>query len=570
MKCKLNNKGMTTVEILVTFLIVAVIVVSLYNGVVALKDKETISSYKLSLVTYRDLLTKDIQDDLIKVGLAGAEISSMSGGTGYRVTFTLRDGSKRILEVKQVFGCNAVDTVEEDELCVKAGIAKDASDSFSISYGLPGDVIEYPLPNLGNEEIPNLHNNGTHTISALRINEVDISTANRVFSLRITLYHPDLGSRYSIDIVSPINFPGGGINQEVSNSNLGVPVAVVRLNNSTGATWSSGNWTKESLWFGEFSAASAVPIARYEYSENCTGKVTGVLNTSGVVYNAPQNTSRCIRAVDINGKTSGWSLPYYFRIDKLPPQVFITTPTVDNSKDIVGGTCYVKENGRGNKYNCFYRDVDLTGTASDSLSGIKSKGISCSAVTNQGKKWNVKTKKINDSKLKVIANVPKEELSVEKVTCTFTASDVAGNSESVSTSFYMGNGWWLHPGGDKGGDGWYYFANGEQLLGWQNIYWYNNSVNSAGQFDWYYFYDGTESNAINGCSGPKYEMARGWCKEIGGYHGWYYFRYGTSQQVNNNRWFPDGSMFFNGTFTIDGSSYNFNSSGRCIQGNGCY
>ena len=206
---KLNNKGMTAIEILVTFLIVAVIVVSLYDGIVALKDKETISSYKLSLVTYRDLLTKDIQDDLIKIGLAGAEISSMSDGTGYRVTFTLRDGSKRVLEVKQVFGCNAADTGEEDELCVKAGIAKDASDSFSISYGLPGDVVEYPLPDLGNEAIPNLHSSGTHTISALRINEVDISTANRVFSLRVTLHHPDLGSRYSIDIVSPINYRYG-------------------------------------------------------------------------------------------------------------------------------------------------------------------------------------------------------------------------------------------------------------------------------------------------------------------------------------------------------------------------
>lgn len=204
---KLNNKGMTAIEILVTFLIIAVIVVSLYDGIVALKDKETISSYKLSLVTYRDLLTKDIQDDLIKIGLAGAEISSMNGGTGYRVTFTLRDGSKRVLEVKQVFGCNAADTGEEDELCVKAGIAKDASDSFSISYGLPGDVVEYPLPDLGNEAISNLHSSGTHTISALRINEVDISTANRVFSLRVTLHHPDLGSRYSIDIVSPINYP---------------------------------------------------------------------------------------------------------------------------------------------------------------------------------------------------------------------------------------------------------------------------------------------------------------------------------------------------------------------------
>ncbi len=204
---KLNNKGMTVVEILVTFLLVAVIIVSLYDGIVALKNKETIASYKLSLVTYRDLLTKDIQDDLIKIGLSSAQTSSLSDGTGYRITMALRDGSKRILEVKQQFGCNAVDAIEVDELCVKAGIDKNASDDFSISYGPEGDVVEYPLPNLGREELDNLDNSGTHTISALRINEVDISTANQVFSLRIVLNHPDLGSKYSIDIVSPINYP---------------------------------------------------------------------------------------------------------------------------------------------------------------------------------------------------------------------------------------------------------------------------------------------------------------------------------------------------------------------------
>lgn len=208
---KLNNKGMTAIEILVTFLIVAVIVVSLYDGIITLKEKETISSYKLSLVTYRDLLTKDIQDDLIKIGLAGAEVSPLGDNSGYRVTMTLRDGSKRILEVKQQFGCNAADVIEEDEVCTKADIDEDSSDNFSISYGPVGDVVEYPLPDLGNEQLPNLHpdlhGTGTHTIYALRINEVDISTANQVFSLRVTLYHPDLGSKYSIDIVSPINYP---------------------------------------------------------------------------------------------------------------------------------------------------------------------------------------------------------------------------------------------------------------------------------------------------------------------------------------------------------------------------
>ena len=57
---KLNNKGMTIIEILVTFVIVVVVATSLYASVIALKNKETIASYKESLTTDRDLMIRDI------------------------------------------------------------------------------------------------------------------------------------------------------------------------------------------------------------------------------------------------------------------------------------------------------------------------------------------------------------------------------------------------------------------------------------------------------------------------------------------------------------------------------
>ena len=79
---KLNNKGMTAIEILITFAIVVVIVVSMYDGIMDLKNKETVASYKLSLTTYKNLLTKDIQDDLIKVGLSAVSMDSMKDDTG--------------------------------------------------------------------------------------------------------------------------------------------------------------------------------------------------------------------------------------------------------------------------------------------------------------------------------------------------------------------------------------------------------------------------------------------------------------------------------------------------------
>ena len=208
---KLNNKGMTAVEILVTFVIIIVIVVSMYNGILDLKNKETISSYKLSLVTYNNLLTKDIQDDLIKIGLSTVQTSALDGNSGYRITMALKDGTKRILEIKQIFGCSAVDSSDVSTLCTPYNIPENRSDEFSISYGPEGDLTEYPLPDLGHEEIDNYdgsQHNGTnyHTVYSLKINEVDVSFSNNVFSVRIVLYHPDLGSKHSIDIVTPINY----------------------------------------------------------------------------------------------------------------------------------------------------------------------------------------------------------------------------------------------------------------------------------------------------------------------------------------------------------------------------
>ncbi len=201
---KLNNKGMTAIEVLVTFVIVVVIVVSMYDGIMDLKNRETIASYKLSLVTYKNLLTKDIQDDLAKIGLATVRTESLTGGTGYRVIMVLRDGSQRYLEVTQIFGCAALDDLEAMDLCDDYGIPRDRSDEFSISYGPPDDLVEYPLPDLGHEVIDY---NGEHTIYSLRITGVDVSTSNQVFSIKVTMSHPDLGSRHSLNIVSPINYP---------------------------------------------------------------------------------------------------------------------------------------------------------------------------------------------------------------------------------------------------------------------------------------------------------------------------------------------------------------------------
>ena len=71
---KLNNRGMTAVEILVCFVLMSILAVSMYSSIASYKNKQSIESAKEKIFTYKNLLTKEVQDDLIKKGLVSADI----------------------------------------------------------------------------------------------------------------------------------------------------------------------------------------------------------------------------------------------------------------------------------------------------------------------------------------------------------------------------------------------------------------------------------------------------------------------------------------------------------------
>lgn len=75
---KLNNKGITIIEILLCFVLVVGITSSLFSSLNSYKNKQQLESNRNAIVTYKNLLTKDIQDDLIKKGLKDVEITSES------------------------------------------------------------------------------------------------------------------------------------------------------------------------------------------------------------------------------------------------------------------------------------------------------------------------------------------------------------------------------------------------------------------------------------------------------------------------------------------------------------
>lgn len=278
---KLNNKGMTAVEILVCMVLIVVITVSMYSSVSAYKNKQQIESFKEKIMTYKNLITKEINDDLIKDGLISATVTDFTevihgdlngngvldtsefvdaNGNGvhdfkedvdgdgyeesdvnkdgtpdgytvdrngdgirdgdiYSVAMTFRSGDTKCLKIRSTKGYDYLfDGTDEEK-------KKDVNDKFYIEYG-PGDcikddqaenlvndsLVKYELPNLGSSVKYSGETDAAgnaipeKTIYDLRINNVNISTQNSVLDIYVGLYHPDLGTRYALSIICPINY----------------------------------------------------------------------------------------------------------------------------------------------------------------------------------------------------------------------------------------------------------------------------------------------------------------------------------------------------------------------------
>lgn len=235
-KIKLNNHGLTAIEILVCFALMVVVVVSMYSAVISYKNKQSIESDRDKIVAYKNLLTREIQDDLVKKGLVDAKIVSelnTSVDKYYKVELIFRDGTKKILEVKSDYAKDFGSCEEGDGSC-----EFDKDDELVIGYGSDvdaDDYVLYPLPDLGygyngniystdlrcsgntNEEGTELLNQSDRKgckIYDFRINNVIVSTDENIFSFYVGFYHPDLDTRYGIDIVCPINFDINGLPEQ--------------------------------------------------------------------------------------------------------------------------------------------------------------------------------------------------------------------------------------------------------------------------------------------------------------------------------------------------------------------
>ncbi len=196
---KLNNKGMTIVEILVCFMIVAFITTALFSTVTVFNNKRNIESAKAELIQYRNQIDKLIEDDLIHKGLTNATVkvedidsADPKKGKKYTVNLFFRDGGTKNLII---YSQRAGEYGSADSTTCTG-----YSDNFYITYA----GIKYPLPDVGDSVNENC--SPSETIKDLRFNTIKVSNDNNVLFIYVNFSHPELGTDYSINITAPINY----------------------------------------------------------------------------------------------------------------------------------------------------------------------------------------------------------------------------------------------------------------------------------------------------------------------------------------------------------------------------
>ncbi|MBQ8132613.1 MAG: hypothetical protein IJ193_08990 [Bacilli bacterium] len=219
---KLNNKGMTTAEILVSFILVSLISSILYTTVSNYNTKRQMENYKLQINTYKNTLTKTIQDDLIKIGVISANIKK--GTSGDKETFVinieLTDHTTRRLYIARTLADDYFMQIEGTTQAQRCSHTSNKDDFFELYYGTPKypdintgspkDGLEpYPIPDFGyslNHTQPEIKNCGQHKIFDLRVTNIRMNTDNKVLTLFIGFSHTQLGTKYAINISCPINY----------------------------------------------------------------------------------------------------------------------------------------------------------------------------------------------------------------------------------------------------------------------------------------------------------------------------------------------------------------------------
>lgn len=218
---KLNNKGLTAIEVLVCFAIISVIVIAMFNIVNNYKNKQDLESYKSNITTYKNTITKTIYDDIIEnKGIISITTTQIDGETIIDPTEAYKENTFAYeIELGYANNKSASITIFNKTRCFE--YTKDESTGKKTIGDKNLDCTEDIADNIDNEYSEyyvSFTNSNSETekfvlpkIYHLMYNDIKAYDDNGMIHIQIGLWHSDFGEKYdALNIITPnVNrYPG--------------------------------------------------------------------------------------------------------------------------------------------------------------------------------------------------------------------------------------------------------------------------------------------------------------------------------------------------------------------------
>ncbi len=201
---KLNKKGMTVIEVVLTFALIMIIVASILSLIMNYRGKTQTNLTYLDLMTYKNTLTKEIQDDILKYGIA--DINHEGECTDPKNAGKFSSCSNIVFKtgVEKILAVSKIDIADRESVLNKY-----------IRYGDTNHPIDDSLP----PTIPSGRQPGefqTVFVSDSDFLSVDSTilsdgTEIKIYSIDIQIEHIDFDQDFGIHIVAT--------NNDILNSN---------------------------------------------------------------------------------------------------------------------------------------------------------------------------------------------------------------------------------------------------------------------------------------------------------------------------------------------------------------
>lgn len=224
---KLNNKGMTLVELLVCFSICSAIVISMFHSIMSYQTEERTESIRSDVVAYKDTLTKLIQTDIINGELKSVRVDVFKEDVDTRYQFILKfNRSVGTIDSKPIYYKKLIVYLsDKKENYISYEDVNQLGNLQTAKYILP-EVLKCSGSNCSDPardlkfsavstnisiEQTNLITNPDGTVSSSNppLNLDGTFGDNygiNVFLLDITISHSELGGDYHIHIVAPLDY----------------------------------------------------------------------------------------------------------------------------------------------------------------------------------------------------------------------------------------------------------------------------------------------------------------------------------------------------------------------------